>query len=283
MALSEGRGRAASPADGDPAVSARSRATPVILLLLSGGFVALETADWVPALADVLGVLFVFVIPGAAWQSLRGRLSPTLPAVSLAVALSVGGTVGLGLGMNAMSIGLSRAHWADAVGGLVAALAAVDLVWRRSTIQIGSQRPAGRRWSWSGVAVLVVCLVVSGAAATTAWVSQQDWLHRQHYTELYAIAAGATERVTVHNVEGQFVTYHAQITANGAVPIDVSFGLASGQTWSRVIPVLSQRSGLRHPLLEVHLFRAGLQRVYRQLRLTRLQPSPILPAEATRS
>jgi hypothetical protein len=256
-----------------PEAPHRYPSVPLILLGLDATLITGALSAWRGPVVVALALVFVFIAPGLAWQNLRGVFRLTPLGFGLAAAMSTGATIGLGLLMNAASISLTRGHWTEALGGLVALLSFTDLaLYPPFPSFIRLHHPLGRRHG-SVLVITCVCVLLATGGGILAWSSQQHWLDRQHYTELYTTLDHGAEKVTVRNHEGEAITYSATIMAGGEPTQQVTFQVASGGTWSRTVNVDASRLGLRFPLLQVHLYRAGTSRIYRQLRLTRLQPA----------
>lgn len=243
----------------------------LLLLALVLAVIAVLGADgWLGGLPTVLAIFFG---PGVGWQNARGRLRFNPEAIGLAVATSIGCVIVLGLAMNAVELSLTRAHWSAVLAILLAALGMRGLVGRRRD-DIPHTRPAvpARRRAMA-VALTATCVVAVTGSALIAWFSQQHWLARQHYTELYATGSSELQRVTVTNHEGEAIGYRARIAVAGQAAQVVSFTLNDGSTWSRVVAVDPARATADVPMLEVELVRIGVPGVYRYIRLVRPQPT----------
>lgn len=245
------------------------------LLLTSAGLVAVAATGWRGPAPTGLVLLAVFLGPGLGWQSQRGTLSFSPEQVGLAVAESIGTVVGLGLAMNATSVRLTRGHWTVALAIVLGALAVVTWVRAPEPEAHGStpERLRKRLPRGSGVLAICLCATLVAIAGAITWLSQQRWLDRQHYTELYATATGGGEQVTVHNHEGEPVSYTASIQAAGSPFETLRFNLPAGGTWIHVVSVDPGEATAGRPLLAVDLGRVGVRGVYRSIRLLRLQPS----------
>ncbi len=256
----------------------RVRRSVVALLFFCSLVLIIVAADgWSGPVPATITFAAVFLGPGVGWQNLRGTLRLTPAGLGLAVATSIGAVVVLGLLMNAFSISLTRAHWA-AVLAIVLGAIAFRTALRRDRAAGARPRPgrASRRQSRARAAapLVAVCTILGTTGALIAWYSQQHWLARQHYTELYATAvAGGREIVTVHNHEGQAVAYTARIAVAGQAATIMPFSLANGGTWTRTVTVGTASPSNGRPVLDVELSRLGVPGVYRFIRLLRLQPT----------
>jgi hypothetical protein len=218
-------------------------------------------------------ILAIFLAPGVGWQNLRGNLRLDPEAIGIAVAMSIGCVIVLGLGMNAVRLTLNQTHWSVALAVVVMGLGAGGLV-RPSQHDAPRKRvalPTRRRIA--ALAVMTTCIVGAAGGALIAWFSQQLWLDRQHYTELYATGTAELQRVTVNNHEGRSVSYLARIAAAGEAPRVVSFTLNDGGTWTGEVAVDPGRATDALPMLDVKLARVGVPGVYRFIRLLRPQPT----------
>ena len=160
------------------------------------------------------------------------------------------------------------------IAAVLIALAVAALVRPPRAVSAGRpRRDADRSHRLAVVLIGALCAVLIGAGAGIAWTSQQHWLARQHYTVLYAAATAGGEQVTVHNHEGQRVTYLARIDAAGDQVAIVRFTLGVDGTWQRTFAVNPDQATAGAPLLYVELGRVGVPGVYRWIRLLRPQPS----------
>jgi uncharacterized membrane protein len=245
-----------------------------LLLVASLVLIVVAAADWSGPVPSVISFVVVFLAPGVGWQNLRGSLRFTPSGLGLAAAISVGVVVAVGLVMNGLSVTLTRPHWAVAMTCVLIAIALVTVL--RPAAGAGRRLRPSPRGGQSGrpaaIAVAATCAVLATAGGLVAWYSQQHWLARQHYTELYATAAkGGREVVTVRNHEGEAVAYSARIAVAGQPATIAPFSLADGATWSRTVTVGPKSPVAGQPLLDVELSRLGVPGVYRFIRLFRPQ------------
>ncbi|MGN6472020.1 MAG: hypothetical protein ACTHK4_00015 [Mycobacteriales bacterium] len=248
-----------------------------VLVLLSGVLVGIAASGWSGPVPAFVTLVVVFLAPGVGWQNLRGTLRFTPARLGLASATSIGCVVVVGLLMNAASVSLTQRHWAVALTAVLVALvmATVALAPQRSNADAGVRRTGGegsRRLTAATIAAC--CAVLAGGGAALAWYSQQHWLDRQHFTELYGVTTGAGQEViTVHNQEGRAVTYRATITAAGQPAAVTTFTLADGAKWTRLVAVDPHQATQGRAMLLVTLNRVGVPGVYRWIRLFRPQPT----------
>ncbi|HWC34893.1 MAG TPA: hypothetical protein VG650_08700 [Mycobacteriales bacterium] len=253
----------------------RSDLVALGLLALGGGVADIGAAGWSGPVPAAVVLATAFLGPGLAWQNLRGTLRSGPVSLGLAAAISTGCLITLGLGMNAASVALSRSHWATALAAVVIGLAVAALIRPRRMLfdrELGQDAAATPR-RVSIAAICALCAVLAASGGRIAWSSQQHWLARQHYTELYATATTTGELVTVNNHEGNQVSYVARIDAAGQPAAVVRFTLPQGGTWRRTVVVQPSEVTTDRPLLQVELARDGVPGVYRWIRLIRPQPS----------
>jgi hypothetical protein len=223
--------------------------------------------DWSGPAVVVVTLWVLFLAPGLACRVAFRQPLVNQADVAMTMAVSVAATILLGLWLDAVRVSLTRRHWAEALTAFVVIAVTVGLV-TNPPWPARSRNDNPRFHARVIASVAAGCLVMTArGAGIVAWVSQQNWLSGQHFTELYTRSAADRERVFVHNHEGRSVGYRVLIQPAGAASSVVRFSLASDETWTDDVPVSPAAATPAHPLLRVLLFLGNDPTVYRHLRL----------------
>ncbi|WP_249010803.1 DUF1616 domain-containing protein [Conexibacter sp. DBS9H8] len=210
------------------------------------------------------GLLLILWLPGWIWtQAVVPAADAPLARVGYAVSTSVGLTMVLGVLLDALPAGLTRADWAGGEAVLLfAGFVAAGLRRPAADRASPSVRPAIRSVVANAAALTVVAALIAGAVLIS--ISSQRRLNAsQHFTALTIAPDNRHPLVTIDNHEGTGVAYRLTATIGHTVVFSVPVDVRSGQTVPVRLSVPSPRRG--EGLLVVDLDRAGHRAPYRRV------------------
>ena len=235
--------------DGSPMARGRavsSTAVAVVVALL------LVESPWMPSPIRVLATAVLLVLPGY-WCSrimFPGRAIGSVERVTATIALSFATTMLLTLGLDIMSITLTRASW-----GLTVAAAAVAVAWWGAAViepqDRGGRPPLARLGRIHRrprdlvlVALLLAVLVATAVLARTPLAPPHGVAG---YTQLWLVPNGQGHELGVASFELHAASYHLDLLADDVVVGQWDVALEPGQRWTTVIaPTLGQPSAVLH-------------------------------------